>query len=70
MTGCTLIERDIRLLDEIRRRTLALMLAVDDRAEDSSGNSGAALKDGFSISRSTVFSFRTFHDPARCYGFE
>lgn len=40
MTGCTFIERDISLHSQIRRRMLALMLAVDDRAKDSSGNGG------------------------------
>lgn len=40
MTGCTFVERDIRLQSQMRRRSLPLRLAVDDRAKDSSGNSG------------------------------
>lgn len=28
----------------------------------------AALKDGFRISRSPGLSFKTFRDPAQCYG--
>lgn len=57
MTGCALTQRGIRLRSSDQKANAA----VDDRAEDSSGNSGC-FKGRVLNFKKSVFSFKTFHD--------